>query len=137
MVKPKKSPSPAGDGTAEVDAFMGRLAHPLKTEIEAVRKIIRAAAPGIAEEIKWNAPGFRTTESFATVNLRATDHLQLIFHLGAKVRKPSPEMKIADPAGLMKWLAKDRALVTVGVGDALRVHQAALTELVRAWITYL
>lgn len=136
-MKPTKSPAPAGDGTAEVDAFMARLAHPLKNEIEAVRKIIRAAAPGVAEEIKWNAPGFRTKESFATVNLRATDRLQLIFHLGAKVRKPPPELEIADPAGLMKWLAKDRALVTVGVGDEVRAHHAELTALVRAWITYL
>ncbi len=137
IVKPKKSPAHAGDGTAGVDAFMGRLAHPLKSEIEAVRQIIRAAAPAITEEIKWNAPGFRTTESFATVNLRATDRLQLIFHLGAKVRKPSPELKITDPAGLMKWLAKDRALVTLGVGDEVRAHRVELTELVRAWITYL
>lgn len=136
-MKSKRTPALAGDGTAEVDAFMERLVHPLKAEIEAVRKIIRAAAPGIAEEVKWNAPGFRTTESFATVNLRATDRLQLIFHLGAKVRKPPPELKIADPAGLMKWLGKDRALVTVGVGDEVHAHRAELTDLVRVWISYL
>jgi len=132
--KTKKTAAGAPSGTDTVDAFMAKLKHPLKAEIEAVRRIIRAASPAITEEIKWNAPAFRTTESFATVNLRATERLQLIFHLGAKVRNPMPEMKIADPAGLMKWLAKDRCLVAVGAGAELDANGVALGNLVRAWI---
>jgi hypothetical protein len=116
--------------SAEVDAFMAKLKHPLKDEIQAIRPVILAVSPAITEEIKWNSPGFRTTESFATTHLRSTDRLQFIFHLGAKVRKDMPEMKIADPSGLMKWLGQDRALVTVGA------DQAAFQKIVRAWIKY-
>ena len=42
-----------------------------------------------------NSTSFRTTEFFATVHLRSTEAVQLVFHLGAKVRKDSPEVKIA------------------------------------------
>ena len=133
VTKPVKFTVDPGD---QVDAFLARLKHPLKAEIEAVRQIIAGAGPGITEEIKWNAPGFRRTESFATVSLRSLDRLQLIFHLGAKVRDPLPELKIADPAGLVKWLAKDRCMVTVGTKKDIPVNQFALQAIVRAWISY-
>lgn len=136
-MRTKKNVAPAGTGSESVDAFMAKLKHPLKADIVTVRAVILAVGPAITEEIKWNAPGFRTTESFATVNLRSTDKLQFIFHLGAKVRKDPPDLKIPDPAGLMKWLGKDRALVTVGAGRELAANQAALRKIVRAWINYL
>jgi hypothetical protein len=127
--------TPAADSAA-VDTFMAKLKHPLKADIEAARALILGVSPAIREEIKWNAPGFRTTESFATVNLRSTDRLQFIFHLGAKVRKDLPVLIIPDPAGLMKWLAKDRALVTVGAGKEFAANQSALRKIVRAWLKY-
>lgn len=98
--KVPKSPKPAVDPGDQVDAFTARLKHPLKPEIEAVRQILVDAAPGITEEIKWNAPGFRTTESFATVNLRSLDRLQLIFHLGAKGQGPPAGDEGCGPGGL-------------------------------------
>jgi hypothetical protein len=115
---------------------MARLKHPLKPGIEAVRATIREASPAISEEIKWNSPGFRTTESFATVNLRSLDRLQIIFHLGAKVRPGLRRLKIADPAGLAEWLGKDRCMVTLGAGKELGARRAALQDFVRAWIRH-
>ena len=135
--KSVKSAAVAPTASAAVDVFMAKLKHPLKAEIEAIRKIIGGVTSDIAEEIKWNAPSFRTTESFATLNLRAQDGVQIIFHLVAKVRKPMPELKIADPAGLMKWLAKDRCLVALGPGNEIEANRAALAAIVRAWIKYL
>jgi hypothetical protein len=128
-----KTQTSAG-GREEVDAFMVKLKHPLKADIMAVREIMLGVSPAISEEIKWNAPGFRTTESFATVNLRSTDRLQFIFHLGAKVRKDQAGFEIEDPAGLMKWLGKDRALVTLHGG--LLKDKAALVKIVRSWLKH-
>jgi hypothetical protein len=119
-----------------VDLFMAKLSHPLKAEIETMRGIMEAVSPAITEEIKWHAPGFRTTESFATVNLRSTDRLQLILHLGAKVRKDLPEIKIPDPAGLLQWLGKDRAIVTIGAGREVAANRAAFQKIVRAWLNH-
>lgn len=115
---------------------MAELEHPLKAEIEDVRRIIREVSPAIGEGIKWNAPSFRTTEFFATTNLRARGEVQLIFHLGAKVRRDLKPLEIADPAGLVKWLAKDRCMVTVGAGKTVQTNGGALQAIVREWIAY-
>lgn len=134
--KVQKADAVAPKAGGDVDAFMAKLKHPLKADLEAVRRIVLALGSGITEEIKWNAPGFRTTESFATANLRSMDRVQFVFHLGAKKRDDVKEMKIADPAGLIKWLAKDRCLVTLGAGTEIAANTPAFQAIVRAWLKY-
>ncbi|MBZ0292414.1 MAG: DUF1801 domain-containing protein [Anaerolineae bacterium] len=63
-----------------VDEYMQRLDHPLKAEVEAVRAIIKGVHPDITEQVKWNAPSFSYTDYIATFNLRATQHVHLVFH---------------------------------------------------------
>jgi uncharacterized protein YdhG (YjbR/CyaY superfamily) len=63
-----------------VDDYMERLEHPLKTEVQAVRDIIKGVDPRISEQVKWNAPSFRYRDYIATFNLRAQHHVHLIFH---------------------------------------------------------
>ena len=134
-----KRESPKTD--ANVMAFMRELDHPLKREIEAVRQIILGVSPAIREGIKWNAPSFRTTEYFATVNLRAKSgeaRVWLILHTGAKVKKTATTgMKIADPVGLLQWLAKDRCLVTFADSKDIRAKRAVLQAIIREWIRQL
>jgi hypothetical protein len=121
-----------------VAAYLKSLKHPFKKEIEAVRLIILGAGPAISEGIKWNAPSFRTEkEWFATFNVRAKDGVQLIFHLGAKTRPVQKAFKLADPNGLMKWLGKDRAMVTLGAGRDIPANRKALEAIVRAWIRHI
>ena len=124
-------------GAQSVDDFLAALDHPHKPEILSLRQIVLAADPSICEEIKWNAPSFRTTESFATFHLRAKGGLQLILHLGAKVRETAATgIDVADPAGLLKWLAQDRAAVTFTSLAEVHAKQPAFTALIRAWIVY-
>jgi len=135
---------PAKQGDA--DAYLATLSadqratlerHPLKKEIEAVRRIILGVRPTIREGIKWNAPSFQTEKHyFATFNFRARESVQLILHLGAKVRLHQKSLKIADPRGLLKWLGKDRALVTLGAGRDIPANRAAFEAIVRAWIKH-
>jgi hypothetical protein len=83
--------------------------------------------------VKWNAPSYRTTEYFATTHLRATDGIGIVFHLGAKVRD-TPAFQLENPQGLLKWLAKDRALMNfAGIHD-VKAHEAAIQAIVRQWI---
>jgi hypothetical protein len=118
-----------------VIAFLRELDDPLKQKIEAVREIILGVSPEIREGIKWNAPSFRTTDHFATFNLHAKDRVRLILHTGAKVKDTATKgMKIADPAGLLEWLAKDRCLVTLSDGKNIQAQRAALEAIVREWI---
>jgi hypothetical protein len=70
MKKPKET----------VDEYMAKLDHPFKAEVQAVREIILGVHPGIWEQVKWNAPSFSYKDYIATFNLRAEQHVHLIFH---------------------------------------------------------
>lgn len=129
-----KKSAPGSFDANEVDDFFRGLKHPRKAELERVRSIILGASPAIAEGIKWNAPSFRTSEWFATMNLRASD-VQIILHLGAKVRNDTEAgLGIRDPNRLLKWLANDRATVKFADLKSVKASQRALEEIVRQWI---
>jgi hypothetical protein len=136
--KPKPaSHTSAADTTQAVDEFMSKLDHPLKPEIQEVRRAILAANPAIAEGIKWNAPSFRTSEYFATTNLRAKAGIGVILHLGAKVRDVGPEgVSISDPEKLLKWLAPDRAVIEFRDMQDFTTKRAAFERLVRDWVAH-
>lgn len=122
----------------DVASLMRALDHPLNKDIEAVRQIILGVSTAISEDVKWNAPSFRTAKDFfATVNLRAREEVQVIFHLGAKMRPGLEAFTVDDPKGLMRWLGKDRALVTLGAGRDIAANCKALEAIVRAWIKHL
>ena len=131
-------PEPDGPQTdPAVAAFLRELDHPLKREIEAVRRIILGVSPAIREGIKWNAPSFRTTDYFATLNLRQGG-VWLILHTGAKVKASATKgVPVADPTGLLKWLAKDRALVTFADAKEVQAKRSALEAVLREWIKLL
>jgi uncharacterized protein YdhG (YjbR/CyaY superfamily) len=66
--------------TEEVNEYMERLDHPLKAEVESLRKTIKGVNKNITEEVKWNAPSFSYKDYICTFNLRSTEHVHLIFH---------------------------------------------------------
>lgn len=123
------------DAADTVDAFMARLDHPQHATIQALRGLIREADAGIVEAIQWNAPSFRTREYFATVNLREKAGVGVILHLGAKVR-PLASVPVDDPAQLLHWLAKDRAMIVVRDAADLASKADAVQALIRRWIAY-
>jgi hypothetical protein len=125
----------AADTTTAVDNFMLALEHPQKAAIERLRRVVCKADPSIAEGVKWNAPSFRTHEYFATTHLRAKDGIALVLHLGAKVRDVAT-VSIADPQNLLKWLAKDRAIVAFRDDKDLKARASALQAILRQWIGY-
>src|SRR5689334_6848277 len=73
--RPKTPSRPLPD---DASAFLAALDHPLKSDIEAVRKLVLSADPAIADGVKWNSLSFRHTDWFATVNLRSKDVIQLV-----------------------------------------------------------
>ncbi len=121
----------------EVESFLEALEHPAKREILALREAILDADSSIAEEIKWKSPSFRTTQHFATVNLRAKQGVGLILHFGAKKSEISTRgVTIEDPESLLEWLAKDRAMVNFANLSDLRAKRQSFTRLIREWIKH-
>lgn len=128
--KPAKSKSLQTDPA--VDALLKSLDHPAKKEIEAIRKIILGVDPAIREGIKWNSPSFRLDDWFATLNLHK-GLVRLILHAGAKA-KQKDQTSVADPKGLLQWLAKDRAMVTFDSEKDFKAKRTALASVVKQWI---
>ena len=139
---PPTTPKPlsrtsAANTTQAVDQFMSTLEHAFKDEIQVMRSVILATDPSIAEGIKWNSPSFRTTDYFATTNLRQKGGIGLILHLGTKVREIASEgMQVDDPQNLLKWLAKDRAMVVFTDMNDLKVKTDVLEGIICSWISY-
>lgn len=129
--------APAPDSSEAVDAFMAALEHPFKAELGLLREILLGADPTVAEGIKWNAPSFRTSGYFATTHLRGKGTIGLILHLGAKARElPAGGLAVADPANLLKWLGKDRAMIEFRNRTEIDSAREALAALIRQWIRH-
>ena len=119
----------------DVDDYMAQLEHPLKPEIERLRRIILGADRGITELIKWNAPSFYFKDDFATFRLQPKGTLQIVFHKGAKAKDNSTEgVPIDDPMGLLKWVAKDRCVAAFSDMEDINSKERALADIVRQWI---
>lgn len=119
-------------------AYLEALVHPLKRELVVAREIILGAAPGITESVKWNSLNFRAGDDFATFHGREEKRLVFIFHTGAKAKASAktgvPIPEAVERSGMVKWLAKDRAMVTLGAGDEIEGHRKTLAALVAAWV---
>jgi hypothetical protein len=140
MASKKRAPAShesAADSTRAVDEFMRALDHPFKREVEAIRVSVLGTDRNIAEGIKWNAPSFRTSEYFATLNLREKKGIGVILHLGAKARElPSGGLVVDDPAKMLKWLAKDRAMVVFASLEDFAARKAAFERIIQQWIVH-
>lgn len=76
-----KKVHPTTNQTEQVDAFMDKLDHPFKAEVQMVREIIKSVNPDITEQIKWNAPTFSYKgEYMVTFNLWEKGRIHLVFH---------------------------------------------------------
>ena len=121
----------------DVDEHLASLQHPHADVVHLLREIVLAADPSIIEGIKWNSPSFRTSEWFATMNIRPTKPIRMVLHTGAKLTPGTPPFSVDDPDGLLTWLGTDRAIVEFANLAALEQSRTALTALLRQWIAQL
>jgi hypothetical protein len=118
-----------------VKDFMQTLDHPFKEEIEVIRKIVLKVDPKITEHIKWNGPSFCFNgDDRITFRLNPPKNIQLIFHRGAKVRTDVDDFSFDDSTGLIKWVTKDRGVVTFKDKNDLEKKKSDLKLVVGNWI---
>jgi len=120
--------------SAEVDAYMGTLEHPMAVQVERLRSAILTADSRINESIKWNAPSFYIDDHFATFNLHYPDRIQIVLHAGARVNPDAEQFGIADSAGLLKWAAVDRASVTFRSAAEVDSQLDSFLDILGQWI---
>lgn len=119
----------------EVTAFLDGLNHPLRAEIELLRQIIKSAADGLTENIKWNGPNYSFNgEDRITMRVQTVKAIQLIFHRGAKKLAQPAGKLIDDTSGLLAWKENDRAVATFKNVGEIEKCQFDLTRIINDWI---
>ena len=111
-----------------VDDFMERLDYPLKAEAQALRDIIKGVDTSITEQIKWNAPSYRTSDYIVTFNFHDPKQLRLIFHNPAIASIPSAILEGDYP---------DRRLVYFASMNDVNAKKPALVQVVKTLITFM
>jgi uncharacterized protein YdhG (YjbR/CyaY superfamily) len=106
----------------QVNKYMEALSHPLKKEIEAVRKIIKGCDRRINERIKWNAPSYYTSADMVTFNPRAQQYVHLVFHHPAIVKIKST---------LLEGEYKDRRMVYFADMKAVNKNKKELQRIMK------
>jgi uncharacterized protein YdeI (YjbR/CyaY-like superfamily) len=113
------------NNSTKVDDFLSNLKHPLKAEMEAVRKIICGSSPKIEEDVKWGGPSFDYKEPMATFSPRVTDYVAVIFHKGELLQDKTG---LLEPAPKGKAYAKFRSMAEV------KANKVRLETVVKAWV---
>lgn len=122
-------------GTEEVSQFLDELEHPLKKEIEQIRKIVLSADKRLTENIKWNAPNFCFEgDDRITTRIHPPKQIQLIFHRGAKVQQLPTDKLITDDSGILTWKTNDRAVATFTSMTDIKSKSKYITEIIHKWL---
>lgn len=123
-------------GPQQVVEFLNNLEHPLKKEIEEVRKIILSTNESITEHLKWKAPSFCfDNEDRVTFNLQGKGFFRLVFHCGAKVKDQAGDGTLfEDTTGLLDWVTTDRAMIKITDMSDVESKKEKLAAVVAKWI---
>jgi len=124
-----------------VDAYMGKLKHPLAKVVQDLRQIMLSTDKEIGEEIKWNAPTFfyagkmkptnpkEYRRYIAVFNFFKQDCIRLVFPSGAKVK---------DASGLLEGdYADGRRLAMFYNSKDVKSKEKALRAVVIKWLKLL
>lgn len=120
----------------QVEEYLKKLEHPLKREIEEVRRIILSIDNEHSEHVKWNAPSFRFhNDDRVTFNFHGNGYFRLVLHRGTKV-KESMDLRplFENVQGLMEWVADDRAVIKFTDMKDVEAKRELLKEVVKRWV---
>jgi uncharacterized protein YdhG (YjbR/CyaY superfamily) len=110
----------------EVNIFMEVLEHPLKDEVQDVRKIIKTSSDVLCERIKWAAPSYYFDKTdLVTFNLRSAKHVMLVFHNIAIVSVQSE---------LLQGEHKDRRMMYFNSMDEIEEKKTELVKIIKEYV---
>ena len=119
----------------EVTKSLDQQNHPLRAEIEQLRKIILESENELVENIKWNGPNYAVNnDDRITMRIQPPKQIQLIFHRGAKKLEQPKNKLIEDKSGLLMWKENDRAVATFKNSAEILAAKPTLETVVKSWI---
>jgi hypothetical protein len=121
----------------KVDAYRGRLKHPLAKVVEDLRQIILSTDKEIGEEIKWNAPIFFYSGSLEPTNPKEYRRYILVFNLFKQdcIRLVFPSgAKVKDASGLLQGdYADGRRLAVFYDWKDVKSKEKSLRSVITKW----
>lgn len=125
----------------KVDAYMGKLKHPLTKVVEGLRQIILSTHKEIGEEIKWNAPTFFYSGKMKPTNPKEYRRYIVVFNLYQKdcIRLVFPSgAKVGDKSGLLEGdYADGRRLAMFYSVKDVKSKEKDLRAVIRKWMKLL
>lgn len=122
---------------ATVDDYLASQTPERRTDIEALRSLVRAAEPELIEIVKWNSPSYtlRGVDRL-TINAAGKGPVRLILHFGTgrAEDKSAPPIFDGHPDGLLTWHSDLRASLVVPSARDLPHRHDAIIAVIRAWL---
>lgn len=125
-------PTQAPPGS-DVAAYLEALPPETRQAIDALRASVRAAAPELAETIKWNAPSFALDgEDRITLGVERKGGVRAVLHRGSKTI--ADDFAFEDRDRLATWPAPDRGVLRFADRAEVEARGDALQALFARWI---
>lgn len=116
-----------------VETWLDALSPENRTLIDRLRAVVRAAAPGLTETIKWNAPSYADcNDDRVTLGLERKGGVRVVLHRGTAVKDDA--FAFEDPGKVAKWPAADRGVATFADLVALEAKAGDLQALIARWV---
>src|SRR5687767_12728914 len=123
----KKTDSKEGMiASQQIDNYIQGLSDWRGKKMVRLRKLIREAAPELAEEWKWDTPVWSHKGNVVAAGV-FKDHVKLNFFKGASLK---------DSKGLFNAGLEAKATRAIDIGEGDDIDESALKELVRAAVDY-
>jgi hypothetical protein len=116
----KAGPAPRADYGAPIDGFIAKQPAHLRAILEALRKMVKEAAPDASSALKWGMPFFMLGAETVCALGGHKAHVNLIL--------PGPPGTYADPDGLLSGDGKTGRRLVIKHLDELR------KDVVRSWL---
>ena len=117
----------------DVTAYLATLDEAQRSGIDALRAIVRAAAPELEETIKWNAPSYMLAGTdVVTLGIERKGGWRIVLHRGAKPKTDAFAFTDADKVAT--WPAKDRGVIVVKSLAEARTRAPAMQALITRWV---
>jgi hypothetical protein len=117
-----------------VDAYIAGLDAGTAAMVTQLRQLALAAAPGTNERIKWKAPSFGPgDDDRITLGLDPKGGVRVILHRGATA-KADPAFRFDDPAGLIRWAAPDRGVLSFRSAADIDQNRSQTADIFTRWL---
>lgn len=117
-----------------LESWLAQLSPTQRDAVDALRAIVAAADPELAEVVKWNAPNFvKDGQDRITLGLNPRGGYRVVLHRGAR-ETGGVGFRFEDPDSLADWPSPDRGVIRLADKAEIEAKAAALRAIFGRWL---